>query len=270
MRWWCSATGAPWTWTWRPYPGVWLFALLPLAAYVAARRICLRHHPDRAWPARRVATFAAGVAVAWLANDWPLGALGAGYLVSVHTVQYLLLALIAPILLWLGLPPWVAGVSPRPRIARALRGLAHPVPALLAFNAILLVTHVPAVVDRLMTSQWGSFAIDLSWLVGGLWLWWPVVAPAPIGRLPPPAQIGYVFATTILPTAPAAFLTFADYPVYALYELAPRVGVAARSDQQIAGLLMKFGADAIIWVVLAVIFFRWQAEERTADGAPTG
>ena len=28
MQFWCSASGAAWTWTWRAYPGVWLFVLL--------------------------------------------------------------------------------------------------------------------------------------------------------------------------------------------------------------------------------------------------
>ena len=31
MQFWCAASGAAWTWTWRAYPGVWIFiALLAL------------------------------------------------------------------------------------------------------------------------------------------------------------------------------------------------------------------------------------------------
>ena len=71
-----------------------------------------------------------------------------------------------------------------------------------------------------------------------------------------------------VPIVPAAFLTYADYPLYALYELAPRVnGIAAITDQQAAGLIMKAVADPIIWLAMAVVFFRWQRVEEAADRA---
>ena len=40
----------------------------------------------------------------WAALDWPIGALGAGYLASVHTLSYILLSLVAPPCLILGVP----------------------------------------------------------------------------------------------------------------------------------------------------------------------
>jgi cytochrome c oxidase assembly factor CtaG len=89
-----------------------------------------------------------------------------------------------------------------------------------------------------------------------------VLHPDPRRRLTLPLRILYLFASTLFPTAPAAFLTFADYPFYSLYELAPRVsGISARSDQVVAGLLMKLAADPPVWVAMAVIFFRWQKED---------
>ena len=33
MTWWCSATGEPWTWAWKAYPGVWLFLAVLAFAY---------------------------------------------------------------------------------------------------------------------------------------------------------------------------------------------------------------------------------------------
>jgi len=267
MNWWCSATGAEWTWQWQPYPGVWLFVLSLVAGYGAVRWRLLRAHPSRNWPGWRTALFLVGTVLLWLATDWPLGTLGAGYLLSAHTAQYLLLALMGPALVLLGFPGWAAEAAWNARAGRLLRGLVRPVPSLLAFNAILFVTHVPSVVDGLMPSQLGSLAIDLSWIVGGLWLWWPALAPERAGGLSPMGRIGYLFASTVPPTIPAAFLTFADYPLYGLYELAPRVGLSAHDDQQLAGLLMKFGADPVIWLAMAVIFFRWQAAITPPDSA---
>ena len=63
-------------------------------------------------------------------------------------------------------------------------------------------------------------------------------------------------------------LTFSELPAYKLYELAPRVGdIQAHSDQQMAGLLMKAVADPIMWVSMAILFFRWSAMEKRADQA---
>ncbi|MFZ5624738.1 MAG: cytochrome c oxidase assembly protein [Gemmatimonadota bacterium] len=263
MTWWCAATDLPWSWTWRPYPGVWLFVALMVAGYTWLRI----RRGDRAavegWGGRHVAFFALGTLALWLALDWPIGTLGAGYLASVHTVQYLLLALVAPPLMLLGFPSdfWQR-LDRNSVLWRLARRFASPLPGFLVYNGVVVTTHIPQVVDGLMVSQWGSFLVDTSWFVAGLTLWWPVLAPDGVGRTSPLGKIGYLFASTIIPTAPAMFLVFADYPVYAIYEKAPRVGeFTATSDQQLAGLLMKLAADPILWVAMTVLFFRWSREQ---------
>jgi cytochrome c oxidase assembly factor CtaG len=66
-----------------------------------------------------------------------------------------------------------------------------------------------------------------------------------------------------VPIVPASFLTFASYPLYSTYELAPRVGsLTALQDQQLAGITMKLGMVPVIWGALAVMFFRWAAQDR--------
>jgi putative membrane protein len=217
--------------------------------------------------------FGAGVAILWAATDWPIGALGAGYLLSVHTVQWILYTLVAPPFLLLGVPAWLPLAVREESVAgRLLRGLARPIVALAVTDTILLVSHTPLVIDGLRRTQAGSFLIDMAWLVGGLVMWWPILAPNPaISRVSYPWKIGYLFFATVVPTVPAAFLTFADYPVYALYELAPRVhGIPAGVDQQVAGLLMKAVADPILWLAMGILFFRWNRAEAAADRAERG
>ena len=41
----------------------------------------------------------------------------------------------------------------------------------------------------------------------------------------------------------------------------------AITDQQAAGLIMKAVADPIIWLAMAIVFFRWQRVEEAADRA---
>lgn len=268
LQWWCSAQDTAWSWTWRPYPGVWLFVLLLVSAYAAlGARSGRDAEPGGA--RRHRGAFFTGVVVLWAALDWPLGPLGAGYLASVHMLQYLLIALVAPPLLLLGVPAGAyAALARRGRMSRVLRIVSHPLVALALFNAILAWTHLPSVVDALMREQAGSFAIDVLWLAGGLLFWWPVVAPEP--RRPGfshPLKMGYLFLATVLNTMPYAFLTFGDLPFYGIYELAPPVvGIGAQEDQQVAGLLMKVGGGLILWTAITILFFRWWQAEGDENG----
>src|SRR5680860_1492146 len=95
--WWCTALFEPWTWQWVPYPGIWAAAIGPTVFYLLA----IRRHAG-AIDRRKTAQFLAGMFVFWIASDWPLGTLGAGYLASAHMTQFLLYTLVAAPLLLLG------------------------------------------------------------------------------------------------------------------------------------------------------------------------
>lgn len=247
---------------------MWLLVIGAIAAYVwAARR--LRPGDAGMLSRSQLVSFLAGVLVFWLAADWPIGALGAGYLASVHMLQYLLFALVAPPLLVHGTPAGMLRAPLRSRVVRAVaRTLSRPLFAFAVFNTVLLATHLPSVVDALGASQLGSFAMDMLWFASGVVFWWPVLGPLPeLHPLPYAGRLVYLVMNVFIPTVPAAFLTFADYPIYSLYELAPRVaGIAARADQQMAGLTMKIGGGLIIFGTASVLFFKWHREE--AQGEP--
>jgi putative membrane protein len=265
MTWWCSASGNAWSWTWRAYPGIWLFVGLLAAGYFAWRR-----KAGGPVPGRSLLWGVLGLLAVWGALDWPLGLLGAGYLASAHAVSYLLLSFIAPPLLIAGLPP---GAIERALAERPwgilLRLAARPSIALAGYSAALLISHIPDVVDSALSSQFGSMIIDLAWLGTGLLLWWPVMAPAQVSRLSRPLKMLYLFLSTLPSIIPSAFLTFSDYPLYSVYELAPRVfALNAHDDQQLAGLTMKILGDVPIWIAFAVVFFRWAGEEQRRAPPP--
>lgn len=264
MQWWCVARQEPWTWSWIPYPGVWLAALVPAGWYFWATREPGSVTRRQRWQ------FLAGIAVFWVASDWPLGLLGASYLASAHMAQFLLYTLGAAPLLLLGTPEWLARrLLTRLRLARPAGWLAGSLVASGAiYNLTLVVTHSPGVVDTLRTNQLGSFLMDVVWLVAGFVLWMPVISPIRELRAASPlAKIGYLLAsTTIVSIIPASFLTFTRLPLYSIYELAPRIGsLTARGDQQLAGIVMKLGSIPVIWTTIAVLWFRWVGRERAAD-----
>lgn len=257
MNWWCSAQGVPWDWTWRAYPGVWLFIGIFAIAYWTVGG-------GRSVEPRKRLFFWIGLALLWASLDWPLGTLGAGYLASLHMVQFLLMALIAPPLLLSGVPlATYERLGARPTRWGVVRFLTRPLVALSLFALGVVVTHWPAVVDGLMATQIGSFALDMAWLGVGTLFWWPVVAPVPRRpRFSYPAKVAYLILTTVVMTAPYIFLTFADLPFYATYELAPPVsGLSARVDQRIAGLVMRIGGGAVLWTAAGILFFRWYRSE---------
>ena len=98
MRLWCtSSQGIAWDWAWQPYAGVCAFLLVLAVAYwLHLRRLDPSALQDRSEKRRRIVFFALGLFSLWLALDWPIAPLGMGYLASVHMVQYMLIALIAP------------------------------------------------------------------------------------------------------------------------------------------------------------------------------
>ncbi len=276
MQWWCAAVGTPWSWEWRPYPGVWLFILGVALLFPALRRIARRTAPGDELAARgRPVVYALGTVALWLTLDWPVGALGGGYLASVHMVQFLMIAYVVAPLLLLGTPRGAFERLTQKRIARAiLTPLTHPLVTLVVFNALVAVTHLPGPTDFLMASQLGSFALDMLWLAGGLVFWWPVCAPVfTRAWMLPPAHVIYVWVQIIAGTPLFAALAFADLPIYATYELAPRVhDITARADQQAAGLLMKTMGMPIMLVATAIIFLSWakRSEREDRGGAPAG
>jgi len=263
MQWWCSAQGVPWTWAWRPYLGVWLLVILAGVAYRRFYRTAPSPaHPEtremRQW---RVAAGVSGIAVLWLMLDWPIGALGAGYLASVHTLQFLGLALAVPPLLLFGLPPGWEAARGR-RTTATLEWLTQPVAAFAGFFVIVFLTHLPPVVDALMVTQAGSFALDLAWLLGGLAFWWPVVRRWPKPGLGPAAGLLYVLGGIGARMGIGMFMGLAPFPLYRVFELAPPIGrLDAFEDQQRAGGLMMFGDVLAGLIAVAILLWVWQREE---------
>lgn len=226
-------------------------------------------------PVRRkqVVAFVAGVLAFWLADGWPLHDLAERYWYSAHMVQHLLQAFVMAPLLYLGIPTWMGELLARPRWVRApLRVAGTPLIAALVFNGILLAIHWPAVVDLMVTSEAFHGVAHLALVGAALAMWLPLLSPAPsvVPRLKPTSQMLYLLTMTILPTVPASYLVFGEEPLYRIYETFPRLwGLTVVEDMTIAGLIMKIGGGFFLWTIIAVMFFRWAADEERASGQPS-
>lgn len=227
---------------------------------------------ERSVSRTQIAAFVGGVAALYLAAGAPLHDLADQALFSAHMVEHLLYALVVPPLLLIGVPGWMLEALLRDdRVRRAVVQASRPVVAGLAFNLVLLGVHWPAVIDLMLASELFHLVAHTVLLLVALAMWMNVLSPDGdlVPRLSPVGQLLYLFLMTLLPTVPASFLTFAErplYPVYATFEMP--WGLDAVADLRIAGLIMKVGGGMFLWGVIAVLYFRWAAEEER-DARPS-
>ena len=257
--------------SWQPHPDVWLLIALFAVGYAVAIN---RLGPRLAPPGRpvvtrfQVASFAAGVLALWIASDWPIHDVAERYLFSVHMVQHVSYSIIAAPLLLIGTPAWLARwlLSPRWLLA-AVRFASRLVPATILFNLVVIVTHTPIVVNAALEHALLHFAIHTLIFLSSIIVWMPLLSPLPeVPRLPPLGRMLFLFLQSVVPTIPASFLTFGAHPLYSFYDHVPRLwGISAISDMQVAGVIMKIGVGFTLWVIIAILFFRWYS----AEEAPT-
>jgi putative membrane protein len=243
-----------------------------LYAWAAARA-------RRSWPARRTASFLAGVGCVVLALQSGIDSFD-DRMLSVHMVQHMLLALIAPLLLLGGRPLILAlRVLPpgaRRRLAIALarvRPVAGPVPALCLFGAVLVLTHLASFYDAAVRHPALHDLEHALYLVAGTFLFSPLLDgdPAPAHRLSGLGRLVYVIAAMLPMALIGAYLnrhaTLA-YPAYA--PPARALGIDAVGDQAQAGAIMWVAGNTImvlvgLWAAVGAMF----AEERRQQASDT-
>jgi putative membrane protein len=251
------------------HPEIWvLVAGIVLLAVYAVRRI----GPSATRDGEVVVTrsqkswFVAGVLTLWLATDWPMHDVAEEYLYFVHMIQHLLLSFVVAPMFLLATPTWLA----RAIVGRSdglpyrlLRRMTKLIPATLLFNAVVVFSHWPAVVNNVVGSAPLHYGVHVLVFFSALIMWMPVCGPLGELRLPLGAQMPYLFLQSIIPTVPAGWLTFADGVVYKSYDHTYRMwGLSVQYDQQLAGMIMKVVGGLYLWTIIAILFVRFaQASE---------
>ena len=264
------AAAAPNFWRWQPHPEVWFV----VASVVALGFYAVRVIGPKVVPAGQpVATrrqrgfFLAGVLTLWVAADWPMHDAAEEYLYAFHMVQHFLLAYVVPPMFLLATPTWLARlIVGQGRFERWLKVLAFPVIAAVLFNGVIIFSHWPAAVDLSVSNGLVHYGMHLLLVFTALLMWVPVCGPFPELRMSLPAQMIYLFAMSIVPTVPAAWLTLGGKVIYSAYDTPQRLwGISALSDQQMAGLIMKLGGSAYLWGLITVMFFKWAYRHEQAE-----
>ena len=266
-----SALAATDAWRFQFHPEVWLTvaAVVGLGFYVVRVVAPVAVGAGTAAVTRRQRLcFVAGAALLWISADWPMHDIAEEYLYSVHMVQHLLISFVVPPLLLLAVPEWLARliVVDGSRSAKVIRRLVHPLVAGVVFNALQGLMHWNTLVELSVRSGPFHYAMHLLVFTSALAMWMPVVGPLKELQLSEPAKMVYLFAMSIVPTVPAAWLTFAEGTVYPVYDHAQRLwGISVTADQQAAGAVMKVLGGFYLWTLIAIKFFRYSAAQRHAD-----
>ncbi|WP_426572366.1 cytochrome c oxidase assembly protein [Aquihabitans sp. McL0605] len=288
MSWWCSSSLRNWTWTPKPYAGAWAIVLgvLAIAAWwhwrgqyqeveLDAREAAALGKGSGAYPSSsttRTVAFVFGLLGLWACLDWPLATLGAGYLASAQMVrQVLMVFAVAPLLLFSCPAPLAVRLFGWGRRFTVLRWSARPIVAIPVASVTLLLVNAPAVLDPMVSTPYGAFGLDFMWILAGFVLWMPVQCPHPgVPRLTGAVALAYLIIQSIVPVLPGFFMTWADFPIYRTYDLAPRAiaGFDAVSDQQTAAAILQVGGMVVLWLQISFRFLHWGYEQMALDRQP--
>jgi putative membrane protein len=255
--------------SWSPHPDVWLVvSAIALTYYLLIRLVGpkLVEPNEPVIKASQVRYFIVSLMAIWIASDYPIHELSERYLYSVHMVQHLLYSMVAAPFLLLATPAWMARLAlKKTHTLKLAQKLCHFFAAVIVFNVVFIVIHTPAVVSAGLHSGSVHFLLHTLVLLAGLVVWMPVLSPLPeVPRFEPLMQMFYLFTQSILPTLPSGVLTFGDTPLYKDYEHFPRLwGISVVSDEGIAGLIMKIGIGLLLWIAIAIVFFKWSATEES-------
>jgi cytochrome c oxidase assembly factor CtaG len=221
----------------------------------------------------RALAFAGGLVIVVIALMSPIEQLGEERLFTMHMVQHLLLADLAPILLLAGLSrafmrPAVRRLRP---LEERLGPLAHPAAALLLYVGLMGLWHIPAMYELALDHAWAHALEHASFFTAGIAFWWFLIEPVPPRhRLTGPWPLWYLATAKVLMGLLGVILAFSPDALYSTYEDAPRTwGLSPVEDQNVGGLVMMLEQSLVLVIAFAVFFTRMldrsEAEQRRRE-----
>ena len=265
----------------RPTPHTWLtewtfdpWVLMPIAIAAAVYVIGVRRLRSSgvSWGNGRIASWMIGLAVIVIATSSSVGVYDTS-LFSVHSIQHMLLQMIAPAFLGLAAPVTLAlrtlPAGPRRILlavvhSRYVRAVSHP---LVAYTLFTISPFVLIYSDLLELSLRNDLVHNLThvhFVLVGCLLYWPLLGVDPL-----PNPLPFVFRMLlVLGLGPAHIvlgipimmrneLFAADYYL----EVGRAWGTDPLQDQAVGGALLWGFGDVVVMFMLIGMFWQWNRSE---------
>ncbi|WHZ59693.1 cytochrome c oxidase assembly factor CtaG [Metabacillus sp. CT-WN-B3] len=275
---------------WSPY--FFLFVAVILGVYfLLIGPLRNRFHDSQPVPFKQKALFAGSMILLYAVKGSPLDLMG-HIMFSAHMTQMALLYLLIPPLMIYGIPVWMwRAIIYRRGVKQIVSFLSKPLIALIVFNGVFSIYHIPLVFDVVKTDHVIHASVTIFIFIAAMLMWWPLLNELPEWReLGGIKKIGYIFANGMLLTPACALIIFADTSLYSTYS-DPSAWVSALElcvpasmlsglnltgpemfntlplveDQQLGGIMMKIIQEFVYGSLLGIIFFKWARQERESD-----
>jgi putative copper resistance protein D len=264
---------------WQITPVGVLAVAVGVAHEIGVRRLAVRQGPDhRRRTRRRSLVFTSGLVLLVLVVSGPLDRWAMRWL-SVHMVTHVVEMFYLPPLLVVG-APWVPLVFALPvgarrrvlrafyrpgstaRLRAAARFVTHPVTAIVLFNGVMVLWHVPAVFDWASWHDWAmNWLMAPSFVVTGV-LFWRVILPS--HPFPPRGTTGVQIAAIVVTAFEMLVLAmalsiFTAAPWYSMNVVMEGPAAALRDQHWAAGILWVCGD---FWAVPALVLVALRVNRR--------
>lgn len=211
-------------------------------------------------------------------------------MLSAHMTQLAIYFLVFPIFIIKGIPVWIwEKIIDRSFVSRIFTFITNPILALVSFNLLFSIYHMPVIFNFSKSSQFVHSSISLVILFTAFMMWLVVIAPLrKYDRVPPLVKMGYIFANAALITPACVLIIFASNPLFEAYSsegawiqamslcvpgnilqgLVPSLSgaemfspMSTMEDQQLGGIIMQTLITIIYGTMLGRIFFNWFNKE---------
>lgn len=282
---------------WSPYYLIFLVAIA-VAYFLITGPYHQKFGGDKRATVRQQAFFYTGIILLYAVKGAPVD-LMSHIMLSAHMTQLAIYLLVFPILIILGVPEWIwRKVVYAPIFKHIFKLFTQPIIAILAFNLMFSLYHMPAIFDFTKSSQIAHSSMSIILLFLAFCMWWNVFCPIKeLDRLNPLLKIGYMVANGALITPACALIIFSKTPMFLSYTsegawlqalslcvpasvldgLTSQLSgaemfskMSAIDDQQLGGIIMQTIIQILYSFIIGKVFFSWfRNNPQKVDPVPT-
>lgn len=255
-------------WQWSPF-SVCVPVALVIIGYFYLRADWRLASRGRRWPARRTVAFLAGLVAVDLALQSPVATFTASYF-QAHVAQHLLLMVVAPPLLALGAPSTLllqtAGRATKKKWLGVLRSrpfaiVTHPVLVWFFYFGAMFAFFLSPMLNFAMEHMAIMDAVNLAFLLGGTFYWWPMVGLDPIVHW----RMGYGARLANLALG-VPFESFLGIAI--MSQGAPIASMYTLSSTRAGGALLWAATELATFIGMVPIVLQWvRADDRAGRRA---